>query len=184
MPDTSKPRESPDIIGVVKDRSDLSDLYPAPKTYEQIKQGEALLQKSYRRRLPKRPHVTIAGYGAIVFAGIVVFAQNITNWWTPELGENKAITVSLVFFSFALLIVLAALFVVWVNYTMKLFSHFEGATKPFWLIYGVSVAILLTVWLNGWVSAYTDTVWLLVLPVIYFFVVLIGARNVVAEEEK
>lgn len=179
MTNSSAPEEPSELVSKVRDRSELANLYPTPKTYDQRQQDTLSRQKLYRRRLPKYPHVNIATYGASVFGCIILFAQNVSSWWAGD--ENKGVTMSLVFLSFAIVLVLAASFILWVNYTIKLFSYFEGATKLFWLIYAILVSILLAIWANGWILAYTDAIWLLLLTTVYFLIVLVSARAVIIE---
>jgi magnesium-transporting ATPase (P-type) len=159
------------------DRSRLGQLYPQPKTYEQIKQESNKRQVTFRSRWPKYPYLNIAAYGSAVFGLMTWFGQGLNNWW---LGSNNGgATMSAVFFSFAIWIVLAVLVMAWVRYVNSLFSYFGGPIWLFWIIYAVVVAVLVTVSVYGVMQGYAPILWSLFVIVIHFGIVLFGTRRVI-----
>jgi hypothetical protein len=174
------PTDSSDSKSVSRhdpDRSYLARLYPKPKTYEQRKQDNRLRQQSYRRKWPKYPYLNIATYGSTVLGLVIWVAQNLHAWWFGS--SDYGITMSTVFFSFAIGLGLAFLLIAWVNYVNKLFSYFGSMIRLFWLVYAVLVAVLLVLWLSGWLWEYTNILWFLILTVFHFIVVFFIAKSII-----
>jgi hypothetical protein len=165
--------------GNAPDRSHLSRLYPEPKTYEQKKQDVALLQQSYRLHWPKYPFLNIAAYGSIVLGVIIWFVQSLNTWWFGS--GDWGLTMSTVFFSFAIWIMLVFLLIAWVNYVNKLFSYFGSMIRVFWLVYTILIVVLLVLWLSGWLWEYTNILWPPILTVIHFIVVFFIAKRIVRQ---
>jgi len=160
-------------------QSNLTRLYPNPKTYEQKKQDEKLLQKSYRHQWPKYPYLNISTYGSTIFGLIIWFSQNIKTWWFGN--GDFGLVMSTVFFSFAIWLIVAFSFIAWINYVNKQFSYFGGMTRLFWLIYIILIALLLTLWQSGWIWGYTNTLWVPVLAILHFIVMLLSARRILTK---
>ncbi len=167
------------LKGDSQDRSRLARLYPKPKTYEQRKRDDILRQKSYRRQWPKHPHLNIAAYGSAILGLTVWFIQNLNDSWFGN--SNKGLIMSTVFLSFAVGIVLVFLIIAWVNYVNKQFSYFGGLASVFWLFYAVSVAVLLALWLSGWIWDYTNILWIPVLIVLHFIIAFFSTRRIVGK---
>jgi len=159
------------------DRSRLARLYPDPKNYEQIKEDDKLRLQSYRRHWPKYPYLNIATYGSFVFAPMVWFAQNLKSWWLG--GSNDAVTISMVFYSFTIWLVVAAMIIAWVIYVNRQFSYFGGMVGLFWSIYGVLVTLLFVLLLSGLIWDYANILWILVLSSLHFVVVLTSAWRII-----
>ncbi len=159
----------------LQNQSRLARLYPKPKTYEQKKQDDKLLQQTYRRQWPKYPYLNIATYGSLVFGLIIWFTQNIKTWWFGN--GDFGLVMSTVFFSFAIWLILAVSFIVWINYVNKQFSYFGGMIRLFWLIYIILIALLLTLWQNGWIWEYTNILWVPALAILHFIVMFLSARH-------
>ncbi len=161
------------------DRSYLARLYPKPKTYEQRKQDDKRRQQSYRRQWPKRPRLNVAVYGSLVFGCFIWFIQNLSDSWLGN--SDKGLIMSTVFFTFALAIVIMFLIIAWVNYVNKQFSYFGGMIQVFWLVYYILVAVILTLWLSGWIWEYTNILWVPVLTVLNFIVVFFSAQRIIGQ---
>lgn len=159
------------------DRSELSKLYPNPKTYEERKADSEKRQEMYRSRLPKSPHLVIALYGSGVFGLAVWFVQNLNTWWLDS--SNPAVAMSRVFFSFSIALMLLFLFVAWVNYANKLLNALQNATNLFWIVYGVLVTALLLLWLNIPLGERTNAAWIPILTVIHFIVLFVSAQRII-----
>lgn len=169
--------DSKPASNVYTDRSRLGQLYPEPKTYEQRKQDDRLRQQSYRRQWPKYPYLNIATYGSAVLGLVIWVAQNLHVWWFGS--SDYGITMSTVFFSFAIGFGLAFLLIAWINYVNKLFSYFGSMIRVFWLVYAVFVTVLLVLWLSGGIWEYTNILWIPVLTVFHFIVVFFIAKRII-----
>jgi hypothetical protein len=161
------------------DRSGLGQLYPQPKTYEQIKQDSKQRQVSYRKHWPKYPHVAIAAYGSVVFGLLIWFASGLNNSWFSS--SNSGLTISSVFFSFAIWLVLAVFIIVWVHYVNAQFSYFGGSIRLFWILYIVIMAALIIVWQSGWMWDYTHSMWVPVLTALHMIMVFITTRRIMGQ---
>ena len=159
----------------LQNQSHLAKLYPKPKTYEQNNQDRKLLQQAYRRQWPKYPYLNISAYGSAVFGLIIWFSQNIKTWWFGN--GDFGLVMSTVFFSFAIWFVIAFSFIAWINYVNKQFSYFGGMIRLFWLIYIISIALLLTLWQSGWIWEYTNILWVPVLAILHFIVMFLNAKH-------
>jgi hypothetical protein len=158
-----------------RDRSKLGQLYPTAKTYEQRKSDDERRQKIYRSRLAKHPRLTITAYGSVVFGLIVWFMQNLNAWWFAG-GDDRGVVMGYVFFSFSVAFMLIFLIMGWVKYVTKQLYDFEGAAGLFWLAYGVTVAVLIALWSSKLAGDYTNPAWILILTVLHFVALFIGAR--------
>jgi len=171
--------DSKPVSNSYPDRSRLVQLYPKSKTYKQRKQDDRLHQQSYRRQWPKYPYLNIAIYGSVVLGLVIWFTQNLNAWWFSS--SNNGITMSIVFFSFAIGLGLEFLLIAWVNYVNKQFSYFEGMIRVFWLVYTVLATVLLVLWLSGWIWEYTNILWVPVLTVLHFIVVFFSAQRIIGQ---
>lgn len=158
------------------DRSQLAQLYPKPKTYDQRKQDDQRRQALYRRYWPKYPYLNIAAYGSVILGLVIWFVQSLNAWWYSG-GEDRGITMSNIFFSFLLGLGLAFLIIAWVRYINKQFSHFGGSMRLFWLVYGSMSTVMLLLWLSGWLWEYTNIVWIVGLSVLHFTIVFFSGRR-------
>ena len=168
----SKPDSNADA-----DRSRLARLYPQPKTYEQKEQDTKLLQRAYRLHWPKYPYFNIAAYGSVLLGLTVWFVQNLYNWWFGN--SDWGLTMSTIFFSFVIWLVLTLLLIVWVNYTNKQFAYFGGMIRVFWIVYTILTAVLLVLWLSGWIWDYTNILCIPVLTVFHFIVMFFIAKRII-----
>ncbi|MEO5950278.1 MAG: hypothetical protein ABIQ04_02410 [Candidatus Saccharimonadales bacterium] len=159
------------------DRSNLTALYPKPKTYAQREMDDKLRQKSFRRKWPKYPALNIAVYGSVLFGLIIRFAQSLNVWWFSNPSDSGA-TMSIVFFSFILGLGLVFLIIAWVGFVNRQFSYFGGLLRLFWLTYGVIIAIMVGLWLSSWIGNYTYILWVPSLAVLHFIIVLISAKHI------
>lgn len=175
--DNTSPSKSRSFKDRYSDRSKLAELYPKPKTNEQRIFDDTLRQKSYRRRWPKHPSLTIAIYGSVLFMFIVFFLQSLNSWWFSNPGNNGA-TMSVVFFTFTLGLGLIFLIFAWVKFVNIQFSYFGGLLKLFWFIYYAFFAGIITFWLSGLIGDYTSILWLPSLAVIHFIIVFIIAIRI------
>ncbi len=165
------------VSDAYKDRSKLALLYPEPKTYEQRKEDDKLRLQSYRRHWPKYPYLNIAAYGSAVLGLIMLVIQNLYAWWFGS--SDLAITMSVVFFSFTIWLIVAFLLIAWVSYVNKQFSYF-GGIRVFWLVYSVLAAVLLAPWLSGWIWEYTNILWVPVLTILHFIFVFFSAQRIIS----
>lgn len=157
------------------DRSRLAKLYPNPKTYDERKADDKLVQRASRLRWPKHPSLNSAVYGIGVIVLAIWFAQNLGVWWFG--GGSGGSVMSAVFFSFAIWMVLMLAVFAWVIYISKLFTYFGGKERLFWVVYGTTLAIVMSIWLSGWVLEYTNPLWILVFAVFHFVLVLTFANR-------
>ena len=161
------------------DRSRLAKLYPAPKTPEQRKQDDRLRQQAYRRHWPKRPHLNVAVYGSLIFGFFIWFIQNLSDSW---LGNgDKGLVMSTVFFTFALAILMLFLIIGWLNYVDKQLTYFGGRLQVFLLVYAVLIAVLLSLWLRGFIWQYTNVLWIPVLTLAHFITVFFIIRRIIGK---
>lgn len=170
--------DSKPVNNAYKDRSKLALLYPEPKTYEQKKEDDKLRQQSYRRHWPKYPYLNIAVYGSAVLGLMIWFVQNLNTWWFSS--SNKGIVMSTVFISFAIFLVPAFLLITWIVYVNKQFSYFGGMVRLFWLVYDIILAVILSIWLSGWIGDYTNTLWIPALIVLHFILVFFSAQRILS----
>ena len=161
------------------DRSRLAQLYPEPKTYNQRKQDDKLRQQAYRRHWPKHPDLNIAAYGSALLGFLVWFLQNLSSWWFGS--SDYGITMSTVFFTFALGLAIAFLAITWVNYVNKLFTYFGGLVQIFWLAYTLFAAVLLTLWLSSWIWPYTNIIWIPLLIILHCTIVFLITRRIIGK---
>ncbi|MBC7564838.1 hypothetical protein H7100_01235 [Candidatus Saccharibacteria bacterium] len=175
----SDPSDVKPASSATPDRSRLAQLYPEPKTYNQRKHNDRLLQQAYRRYWPKRPYLNIAAYGSVIMGLSIWFAQNLNAWWFGS--SDKGITMATVFFTFAMGLGLAFLLIAWVNYVNKQFSYFGGVTQVFWLVYAVLLTVLLVLWLSGWIWEYTNILWIPALIVAHFITVFFSAWRTIGK---
>ena len=156
------------------DRSDLRGLYPTAKTYDEKAREEKLRQLAVRGQWPRHPSLNIAIFGSFVAAFIVWVAQNIQSWWSSS--AEWGTLMSAVFFSFAVMLVAVLSFVIWTKYVSRLFDYFGGKVALFWLLYGISVLLMLVVWVGNSTVEYTSLTWIPILAVIHFAAVIVIAR--------
>lgn len=170
-PENTNPAPQPD-------RSNLGGLYPTAKTYDEKAHEEKLRQLAVRGQWPRHPSLNVSIYGGFVAAFIVWVAQNIQSWWfgSAEWGT----LMSAVFFSFAVMLVAVLSFVVWAKYVNKLFDYFGGKVALFWLLYSISVLLMLVVWIGSSTVEYTSLAWIPILAVIHFVVVIMIARYTIS----
>ncbi len=166
----------PSVVNI-PDRSQLAELYPQPKTYGEKAADSRRFQRSLRRQWPKYPYLNIAAYGSLMLGLTVWFSQNLSSWWFGN-PESKGITMSVVFFTFALGLGLAFLIVAWVSYVNKQLSYF-GGTIAFWLVFGISTSVLTFLWFSGWFWGYTYILWIPILSVLHFVTMFISTRQIV-----
>ncbi len=161
------------------DRSQLADLYPQPKSYEQREVDVKLRQLAYRRNWPKRPYVNIAAYGSIVFGFLIWFSQNLGSWWFGS--TDKGVVMATVFLTFAIALAIWGLIIAWVKYVNGQFDYFGGSTRFFWLIQSVLIPVLIAIWLSGFAWEYTSILWIPALVVISFLTLLFSASRTIGK---
>jgi hypothetical protein len=160
---------------MLNDKSELSSLYATPKTYTQRRQDDLVRQVRLRRQRPKYPYVNIALYGALMFAFVMWFGQNLGRWWVGN-GTDLAATMSNVFLSFGIGMVALVLLVRWILYTHEMLTHFNGVPRIFWIIYAATVLVIVALWLSGLGGGYGNIVWIPILGAIHFVVTFIAAK--------
>lgn len=148
---------------------DLGELYPTPKTYDEIQQDtedrQALL-KTYRTRMPA---FKIAFFGSILAAAVAIYAATFQVLWL--VGDMAA-----VFFSFAVWIILLLFAVKWLRYTINIFYEYASPVLAFWIVYVVVMTGALLTWRYGPFLSNGDRLWLAILPGVQFICTYITAK--------
>ena len=114
------------------DRSNLAQLYPSAKTYQQRRDDDRHQQEMRQKRLPKYPTLRIAVYGSISLGLVAALVLNIERLWM-----NDSITP--VFLSFAAFIGLIFTVFAWVKYCLYIGYVYDNLK----VLIGVSAALAL-----------------------------------------
>lgn len=140
--------------------SELADLYPSPKTVDQQRADDEEREALYQRKLPKYPFLTIPFFGTFVFIGGLIFAQNILKMWMTG-------SIGVIFFSFALWLVLCGSFVAWVRYSNAVLYSLGRASTLFWAGFGIILTVIGVLCLLRWPVPFDSGAFPFVLGVVY-----------------
>lgn len=156
-------------------RANLVELYPSPRTYDQNESSESLRKRIYERRLAKYPSFYIAGYGSVVVGMILVYFKNLGEMWFSS--SDRGITMSIVFFSFLIGMIIFALAYTWVRYVINAFYPLGRSTGMFWIANGILLAVLIAIDQNQTIfssSLVSTTVF-----IVSYFVFTLGMSSVI-----
>lgn len=132
-------------------RSDLGELYPKAKTYQDHQADSKQREHLRKQRLPARPGIKIALPASLLFAAVMWFIQNLGAMW--QTGN-----MSPVFFSFLLWVILIGLAVLWAKNTNDIFYQFNRPAALFWIIFGITAFVLaatISLWQPGGTPIYS-----------------------------
>ncbi len=127
----------------VPDRSNLSALYPHPKTFDERQKDQEQRDRLREERLPKHPHVKIALFGSALLSVALLFAQNVINMWMTG-------GIAGIFFSFALWLILFGGVIMWIKYTNNIFYVYGKSASLFWIGCSGMLTLFAVMWATNW----------------------------------
>lgn len=156
-------------------RATLGELYPSPRTYDQKKSSELLRQRMNTRRLAKYPSSYIAAYGSIVVGLTLIYFKNLDEIWLGSGGGGG--TMSTVFFSFLIAMVIFFLTYAWIRYVINTFYALGRGTPLFWIANGILLTVLVALEQNQTIfsSNFVSTIIFIVL----YFVYTLGISSII-----
>jgi len=128
------------------ERSDLQDMYPTPKTYDQKIKELSHQNEMFKSRLPKYPSIQIALISSLIFSAVLLLIQNVESVMT--FGGDMAGNMMNTFAFFGAGMILAACAIAWVKYTNTIFDSYGGSLSLFWVTYGIVIFMLTGGWLG------------------------------------
>jgi hypothetical protein len=147
----------------------LGELYPTPKTYDEIQADTEARQEYYDTIRTRVPAFKIAFFGTILFAAIAYYASSIELlWMVPDMY--------VIGFSYAVWAVLFLFLIKWLRYTANIFYEYASPMLVFWIIYALCMGGALFAWRNSMWLPMHDQRWLLVLIGVHFVVCYISAK--------
>ncbi|GEM_PF-4725308 len=117
-----------------RNNTDIAELYPHAKTYEELRDIEKKRSLLREQRLPKHAYIIISVYGSVLSAVILVLAINISNLWRDG-------NIGLIFFSFLAWLVVYALLFTFIRYTNNSFNAYSKSSTSYWLGYSILGAV-------------------------------------------
>lgn len=104
-----------------QDPSNLGELYPVPKTFEELEQMDADREALYKKRRPRKPRIKIAAFSSILLIGALLLSVNLEGMWF--FGQLVGVTLSFI-------ILMALFFLGWAWYSYA-FNVFYAYVRPF-----------------------------------------------------
>ncbi len=156
------------------DRSDLGVLYPEAKTYEQLSKDKLRRAEMFKKRLPKHPGLNIAMYGSVVFLMIIFLLHNLESLWMSG-------NITVIFFSFAVWMILGYAVISWAKYTNELFYSAGGLVRKFWIIYIAALMLISAIMASGWLGQNLTIFSAFIFTVLHFILIIFGVRATLTE---
>lgn len=148
---------------------ELGELYPTPKTYDEIQADTEARQEHFDTLRTKFAAFKIAFFGGLLFAATAYYSSSVeTLWMIPD--------IAIIAFSYAVWAILLLFAIKWLRYTANIFYEYSSPMLAFWIVYGVVMGAALFAWKQGlWIS-HTDYRWIGILTATHFIVTYLGAK--------
>ncbi len=149
--------------------SELGELYPTPKTYDDLEKEAAERQELFRERRTKIPAFKIALYGTILFVTAAYYASTIE----LLLMFGGVIITVLGYIVWAILLLFA---IKWIRYTRSIFYEYDSTAMLFWIFYVLLMALPLAALTYGWVKNPWPEYTILALSAYNFVIIYLFAK--------
>lgn len=147
----------------------LQELYPTPKTPEQINQDVSALQESYAKKRPKYPILMSALFASIIFYVALLLFRNLKILWFSG---------GIVGVSFSFLVMIGLLVAVYfcITYIRDIFYVYDRPIALFTITYSAVSFLLFGGTLSGWLGNIGGSMQLLLVAVIHFLIMSFALR--------
>ena len=159
-------------------RATLGEFYPLPRTYDQKKSAELLRQRMYTRRLAKYPSFYIAAYGSIVVGLTLIYFKNLAEVWLGSGGGGG--TISTVFFSFLIAMIIFFLVYAWIRYVINTFYALGRSTRLFWIANGILLTVLIALEQNQ--TIFLSNIVSTIVFIVFYFVSTLGISSIIIRD--
>ena len=122
-------------------RTTLGELYPSPMSYDKKESSNSLRQRMYVRQLPRYPSLSIATYGSVVVGLTLIDFKNLGETWMGS--EGGGYTMSTVFSSFFIAIIIFSFAYAWIKYVINTFYALGRSTQLFWIANIIILTIMI-----------------------------------------
>lgn len=120
----------------------MKSLYPTPKTFKQRYEEDQERIERLKGRLPKLPWLGIPLFGTIAFFLLAQFITILPGMWSRE-------DMGLIFFSFAIWLVVGGLIIKWGLYTRRVIYAYGRSAIVFFFFYIIFAAGLFSAYATG-----------------------------------
>jgi len=159
-------------------RATLGELYPSPRTYDQKKSTELLRQRMYAHRLPKYPSFYIAAYGSVIVGMILIYFKNLDETWFSS--SDRGITMSIVFFSFLIGMIILSLTYAWIRYVINIFYPLGRSTRLFWIANGILLTVLIALEQNQ--TIFLSNIVSTIVFIVFYFISTLGISSIIIKD--
>lgn len=149
--------------------SQLGDLYPTPKTYDEHQQDTKDREAIYDARRTKLAAFKIALFGTLLFAAAAYYAISAELLWAVS---DTTITAM----AYALWFVLFLFAIKWLRYTANIFYEYASRMAGFWVSYAIIMSLAFFAWQQGIWLAQHDIRWLAILTGLQFVATYLAAK--------